>query len=108
MMKTVPVTQYLNGKLVASYASMRVAAELSGARANHISEVANGVRKTTGGFSWKRGAVRKGAIAAISKGTVVATFNNIEAVGNATNVRTSYVLEALSGKRKTVSGYNWQ
>lgn len=108
-MKTVPVTQYYKGKPVATYTSMAVASKLSGARANHISEVVGGVRGSAGGFSWKRAGARKGNIFAYStKGGLVASFRGITGLeSGVTTIPRNRLLQALDGQRATAGGYVW-
>lgn len=110
--KTVSVTQYAKGKAIATYASMALAAKLTGARANHISEVASGNRNTAGGYGWKRGALvnKKAATVTASTptGESVAVLTTLDAIRNSTVVRTNRVVEALAGKRKTANGLIWR
>lgn len=42
-----------DGTLIKVYSSAREAAEAIGCRSNHIQEVCNGKRKTTGGYKWE-------------------------------------------------------
>ena len=51
--KSKPVTQYsVDGAFVATYASAREAAAVTGAQAGHISKVCKRQRQTAGGYCW--------------------------------------------------------
>jgi len=110
MIKTVAVTQYYRGKAVATYTSIAAAARLSGARANHISEVVSGERNFAGGYSWKRaGGARTGNVRAYTPGgELVAQFRGLDGLETGvTTVPRNRVLSVLRGERGTAGGLVW-
>lgn len=109
MIKTVAVTQYYRGRPVATYTSIAAAARLSGARANHISEVVSGDRNFAGGYSWKRAGARTGNVHAYTTtGQLVASFRGMEGLeSGVTTVPRNRVLSVLRGERGTAGGLVW-
>lgn len=109
MIKTVPVTQYYKGRAVATYTSIAAAARLSGARANHISEVVSGDRNLAGGFSWKRAGARSGNVHAFTTtGQLVASFRGLQGFeAGVTSIPRNRVLSVLRGERTTAGGLVW-
>lgn len=113
-MKTKTVTQYAKGKAIASYASMSLAARLSGTDLSNLSKNIRGVRGSAGGYSWKLGSnvSRRGpVINAYTPETTtapVATFANLDTIREATTVRFEQVAAVLGGKRRSASGLIWK
>lgn len=111
-MKTKTVTQYANGRAIASYASMSLAARLSGTDLSNLSKTVRGRRRTAGGYNWKQGQnVSKRNVritASVPTGETVATFANIDVIRNDTTLRFDQVFAVLSGTRKSASGLIWK
>ena len=111
-MKTKTVTQYAKGRAIASYASMSLAARLSGTDLSNLSKTVRGRRNTAGGYNWKQGqnVAKRGAIvtAYAPTGEAMATFANLDIVRNETTVRFEQVAAVISGTRKSANGLIWK
>jgi len=114
--KNVQVAQFnKNGELLAKYASLTEAAYWSEAQVAHIGKVANGKRKTAGGFIWKN--VGKTALTPFTTrtvgvrqtdedGNIVAVYATPEIAATMTSISAKRITKAMTSKRKT-AGYNW-
>lgn len=51
--RAVPVVQIENGIMICAYENAKIASERTGVNHSHICDVANGKRKTAGGYVWK-------------------------------------------------------
>ncbi len=112
---TIPVSQYLGGKLVAKYPSIALASSLTNVQPAHIGKVANGLRKTAGGFSWK--SSKKFSNKFTSKlfgvsqldlnGNVLAIYESALSASTATGVSEKTINKVILGKSSRAGGFVW-
>jgi len=114
--KNVQIAQYnKNGDLLAKYASITEAAYWSETQVAHIGKVANGKRKTAGGFIWKN--VGQTALTPLTarivgirqtdtNGDLVAVYATPEIAANMTQISAKRITKAMNSNRK-IAGYNW-
>jgi len=111
---TVQIAQYnKNGELLAKYASLSEAAYWTSTQVAHIGKVANGKRKTAGGFGWKHTNTietltnnTKGIRQTDEAGNTIAVYSTPEFAASMTEVSAKRIMAAVSSKRK-LAGYLW-
>lgn len=94
------VSQYEGKTRVATFASIAVAAELTGAQRAHIGKVANGIRNTASGYVWRnaKGTSKKDQVVLMNDGSVVATFPSIEALSLVTGTSVKEISTRITRK----------
>jgi len=113
--KNVQIAQYnKNGELLAKYASITEAAYWSETQVAHIGKVANGKRKTAGGFIWKNAPAALSPLTARevgirqtdTDGNLVAVYATPEFAATMTDISAKRITAAVKSGRM-VSDYRW-
>jgi DNA endonuclease I-HmuI-like, NUMOD-like domain len=109
--RNIAVSQYNGKKLVAKYRSITEAAEMTGVQPAHIGKVANGIRNTAGGFSWKSTKtfspkMKNGVTQSDSTGAI-AVYADLDLASSFSGVTRKSIDKVLSGKGKMAGGYLW-
>ena len=114
------VSQYsLAGELIATYSSIREAADATGIAMQNISAVARGERGSAGGYKWVRediGAMdfnqKRARFTAIQQfdlnDNYLASFNSIADAARETGVSAKGISEVCRGNNKTAGGFKWK
>jgi len=113
-----PVSQYsLDGKLLASFSSCKLASEVTKANASYISQCCKGKRRSAGGFLWcyygsSPPIFSKKYFRTVRQlsldGILIRTFRSLTAAQHATGVMLHNISECCRGKSKTAGGFIWQ
>jgi len=106
--KSVSVSQYKDGNLIAKYHSISFAAKMNGVQPSHISKVAKGKRASAGGFGWKTtksftGKMKSGIVQSNSTETL-AVYKNADHAATVSSIKTNALNNALN-KNRCVGGY---
>ena len=113
--KNVQIAQYnKNGDLLAKYASITEAAYWSDTQVAHIGKVANGKRKTAGGFIWKAAPAALSPLTARdlgvrqtdADGKLVAVYSTPEFAETMTEISAKRITAAVKSGR-LMSEYRW-
>ena len=113
--KNVQIAQFnKNGELLAKYASITEAAYWSDAQVAHIGKVANGKRKTAGGFIWKTAPAALSPLTTSTKGVrqtdaagkLVAVYATPEIAATMTTISAKRITAAVKSGR-LMSEYRW-
>ena len=114
MKKPVCVSQIDGKNVIAKYASMALAEEMTNASSAHISKVVRGIRNTAGGYKWKRtskvnsiSSKNPGINMLDEYGNVIASFADVNVASSITEIPVHRINAVLDGKHKTAGGYHW-
>ena len=113
-MKTSVIAQYDNdNNFLATYSSIALAASFTGTQPSHISKVAQGNRRTAGGYRWDyegECVSLTNDIEQVDKktGEVVAVYISVEVAAQMTSVRRSQINDVVTGFRRSAGGYFWR
>lgn len=114
------VSQYsLSGELIATYDSLREAADATGVAMQNISAVTRGERGSAGGFKWVRddiGAIdfnqKRSRFSAVQQfdlnNNLIASFNSITEAARETGVSAKGISEVCRGRNKTAGNFKWK
>jgi hypothetical protein len=113
--KRVPIAQFSGSRLVAKYPSITEASLITSTQKAHIGKVANGLRKSAGGYQWKhlknftnRLSPRNAGIAQLSKdGSVLAVFADVATASALTGVSEARITKVVLGSGRVAGGYMW-
>lgn len=114
------ISQYpLAGELIATYDSLREAADATGIAMQNISAVARGERGSAGGYKWVRddiGAIdfnqKRSRFTAVQQfdlnDNLIASFSSIAEAACETGVSTKGISEVCRGRNKTAGNFKWK
>lgn len=108
-----PVAQYEGKTLLAKYSTIATASTLNGIQPAHIGKVANGLRNTAGGFSWKSlsrfngklSPKHTGLVQSDLEGNVLAVYADVDTAAALTGINAKTISSVVSGSRRSVNGY---
>ena len=116
-----PVYQLdLEGNVIAEYKTLREAASATGCSWQSIQHVCNGLRKSTGGYKWKRDNTKinkyaddrvklgKSVVQMDLNDKVIATFCTVGEASLNTKTRADGIRSCCNSKQKTANGFKWK
>lgn len=108
------VQKTTDGEIVNEFISIAEAEKISGCHRSKIIAVADGNRKTTGGFvfEWKEHFTKKDIgkkkkVAQIKNNKIIKTFESVSEAARETNSNRKGISAVCLGKQNTCNGYKW-